>query len=382
MATLHNEFLIKRMRLRNRLVLPPLTTNYAAADGHVTDKIIQFYGRRSRDVGLVIVEATAVRADGRLVPRSLGLWEKTHIEGMNRLAAIIRRNGAVAVVQLNHAGARCVPSGGEMQGASPSGIPLNPSVEAFSMTQAHIEEMISDFASAAWRALEAGFDGIEIHGAHLYLISQFLSPLTNKRADRYGGDVKGRATFALETVKAVREKVGASYPIFFRLNIVENVEGGQSLEEAITASLLLADAGVDILDLSLITEAKWKEINGRRFLLPASALPRGERPGAAIPLMAKVREATGLPVIGVGKLGIGSVAADAIGASQIDMAAIGRQMIADPDTGRKLLEGKSDEIIPCEECMFCFGTIRSGKPLQCKVNKTMQQDGKMVDRFL
>lgn len=371
MVALGDTMNIKGLRLRNRVALPPLTTNYASNKGHVTDAVIQFYERRSRDVGLVIVEATAIRDDGPLVPNSLGLWDDMQIEGMKKLAKTIKRNGAAAVVQLNHAGARCVPTKGKMQGASPSGISLNPLVKAFAMTHEHIKEMISDFAKAAGRAVEAGFDGVEIHGAHLYLISQFLSPLTNRRIDLYGGNAEARATFALEVLRATRERVGDSYPIFFRINVVENVEGGQSLQDSITICRLLAKAGVDVLDLSLITEAKWMEINGRRFLLPASAFPKGERPGAAIPIMAKVKEATGLPVIGVGKLAVNDVATQAIGASQIDIVAIGRQMIADPDTVQKMLKGESEKITPCKECMSCFGSIRSGNPLKCKVNQAL-----------
>lgn len=147
------------MRLRNRIALPPITTNYATPEGRVTDAILQFYGERAKDVGLVIVEATAARADGRIVPCSLGLWEDAQTGGMARLAHTIRERGAAAVVQINHAGARCVPSGGELQGASPSGFAFRPDVVPFPMSQAQIDRMVADFAEAARRAVEAGFTG-------------------------------------------------------------------------------------------------------------------------------------------------------------------------------------------------------------------------------
>lgn len=371
MATLQEEVVINGMRLRNRMALPPLTTNYGSPDGMVTEEVIQFYKERSRDVGLVIVEAAAVRADGRIVSNGIGLWEDGQVAGMARLADIIKSLGAAAVVQINHAGARCFPDGGGLQGASPSGFAFKPDVPPLIMTTAQIDRVVADFADAADRAAKAGFDGVEIHGAHFYLISQFLSPLTNQRTDRYGGDARARASFAHEVIRAIRQKLGRSYPLLFRFNAVEKVEGGQTLEDALTVSRLLADAGVDALDVSLAAHTSWQEVDGQRFLLASSALPKEQPAGANVSLAAKVKEATGLPVIAVGKLGEGDVAAEAVRDSQIDIVAVGRQMIVDPDTAGKILAGKSSEIVFCEECMTCFATIGRGKAMACKVNKNL-----------
>jgi 2,4-dienoyl-CoA reductase-like NADH-dependent reductase (Old Yellow Enzyme family) len=371
MATLRDEVMINGMRLRNRVALPPVTTNYGSPEGIVTDGIIQFYRERSRDVGLVIVEAAAVRADGRIVPSSLGLWEDGQVAGMARLADSIKKLGAAAVVQISHASTRCAPSGGEMQGASPSGFAFRADVAPLTMSPAQIDRMVADFADAAFRAAEAGFDGVEIHGAHFYLISQFLSPLTNRRNDRYGGDARARATFALEVVRAARKRFGRGYPILFRLNAVEKVEGGQRLEDALAVSRLLADEGVDALDVSLIAQSSWREVDGRRFLVCSSALPKEQPAGANVALAARVKEAAGLPVIAVGKLGDGTVAGESVRDSLIDVVAIGRQMIADPDAAGKILAGKGSEIVPCEECMTCFATIGRGLPMACKVNRNL-----------
>jgi 2,4-dienoyl-CoA reductase-like NADH-dependent reductase (Old Yellow Enzyme family) len=371
MATLRDEVLINGMRLRNRLAMPPLTTNYGSPEGIVTDEIIQFYKERSRDVGLVIVEASAVRADGRILQGSLGLWENVQVAGMARLADTIKNLGAAAVVQINHAGARGFPGGGEMQGASPSGFAFRPDVAPLTMSTAQIDRMVADFADAAGRAADAGFDGVEIHGAHLYLISQFLSPLTNQRNDRYGGDARARATFALAVVRKTRERLGKSVPIFFRFNAVEKVKGGQTLEDSLTVSQLLADEGVDALNVSLVAVSSWNEIEGQRFLVASSALPKNQPAGANVSLAAAVKEATGLPVIAVGKLGEGDVAGKSVRDLPIDIIAIGRQMIADPDTAGKILAGKSSEIVPCEECMTCFATIGRGEPMGCEVNRNL-----------
>ena len=370
MPKLHDEMTLNGMHLRNRIVLPPLTTNGGSPEGYVTDDVIKFYEERAKDVGLVIVEAAAVRKDGRIVPGSLGLWEDRQLPQMAKLAHKIKESGAAAVVQINHSGARGFPSGGEMQGASPSGFAFRPDVEAFSMSAKQIGILVSDFAAAAARVKEAGFDGVEIHGAHFYLISQFLSPLTNQRDDRYGGDARGRATLALEVVKAVRERLGMDYPVLFRLNAVEHVEGGLTLAEALEISRALAEAGVDALDVSLVARGAWQEMDKGKFLLPASAFSKEQPPGANIPFVAQVREATGLPVIGVGKLGINSIAAKAIEGSMMDLVAVGRQMIADPESAAKILSGKAEQIIPCQECMACFASLAKG-PVICKVNRNL-----------
>ncbi len=369
MKSLMDEIVIKGLRLRNRIVLPPLTTNYGSLEGQVTDAVIRFYTERARDVGLVIVEATAVQADGRIVPGSLGLWEDGQIGGMRRLAAAIKGLGAAAVVQLNHAGARCTPPGGELQGASPSGVAFRPDVAPFPMSQRQIDTMAMAFASAAERASQAGFDGVEIHGAHMYLISQFLSPFTNHRDDRYGGDAAARATFARDVVRASSERLGKEYPIVFRLNAIENIEGGQTLADALVVSRILADEGVDALDVSLVSGCAWREVDGRRFPVCTSAFSKKQPSGANVSVTAALKTAAKLPVIAVGKLGDSMAAQEAVSTSEIDMIAIGRQMIADPNAAGKILSGRSGEIDRCEECMTCFASLGHGKPLACKVNK-------------
>lgn len=371
MATLQDEVIINGMRLRNRIALPPLTTNYGSPEGFVTQEILDFYTERSKDVGLVMVEASAVRADGRIVPNSLGLWADDQLEGMQRLANAIKDLGAAAVVQINHAGARSIPGDGGKQVASPSGFRFRPDVDPVTMTAEQIDQMTMDFADAAYRAAEAGFDGIEIHGAHFYLISQFLSPLTNQRNDRYGGDVRARATFALEVIKAARERLGNQYPILFRFNAEENVEGGLTRKETLELSRLLADAGVDALDVSVIANSSWKEVDGRNLLVASSALSKEQAAGTNVPLAAAVKEATGLAVIAVGKLAEGTVADETVRELPIDIIAIGRQMIVDSGAAGKLLAGKSHEIIACEECMACFASLGAGKAMTCKVNRNL-----------
>lgn len=367
MTSLSDALTINRMQLRNRLVLPPITNCYGTVDGEVTDASLGFYRQRSRNVGLVVVEATTVRADGRINSHSLGLWSEAQMEGMARLAAAIKAEGAAAVVQLNHAGARCVPIEGGIRGASPSGVPFRPDVEPTVMTEAQIAEFTRDFVSAAVRVREAGFDGVEIHGAHFYLLSEFLSPLTNRRVDRYGGDVAGRATFSIEVVRAVREKVGRDFAILFRMNAIELVDGGQTTSDAAVAARLVAEAGVDAIDSSVVASAFWKEIDGRMLLQGSSALAKDKPAGGALQYHAEVKKAVRVPVIAVGKLGAVE-ARRAVEDGIADMAAIGRQMIADPDTAGKILAGRDSDIVPCRECLSCFASIAKNVGVVCSTN--------------
>ncbi len=371
MAMLNSEVTIKHMKLRNRLVLPPITTNYGSPEGFVTEDILYFYKERSKDIGLTIVEATSVHPAGCIVPNSLGLWDDSQIPGMAKLVRTIQEQGALAVVQLNHAGPRCVPRENERQGLSPSGVAFRPDVEPIIMDTEDIDQLVDNFSRAAVRASKAGFDGVEIHGAHLYLLSQFLSPLTNKRDDSYGGDAKGRATLALDIVKKVREDLGPEYPIFFRINAEEIIDGGQTLEDAVIIGKLLAAEGVDVFDVSLIAHGGWKKLQDKECLVGSSALAKDKPSGANIALTAAFRRQVGRPVIVVGKFGVGNAVAHAVEDEQLGMVAIGRQMICDPQSAGKILTGKDDEIIPCDECLKCFATIGKGSPMGCKVNKNL-----------
>ena len=371
MTMLNSKLTIKNMELRNRLVLPPITTNSGSTEGFVTEDILCFYKGRSKDIGLTIVEATSVQPGGCIVPNSLGLWDDDQIPGMKKLVNTIQEQGALVVVQLNHAGPRCSPRENERQGLSPSGVAFRSDVEPVIMDFNDIDQLINDFVSAAVRAFKAGFNGIEIHGAHLYLLSQFLSPLTNHRTDNYGGDAKGRATLALKIVKKVRENLGPNYPVFFRINAEEKIEGGQTFEDTLIIGKLLANEGVDVFDVSLIANGGWKKIEDKEYLVGSSALAKNKPSGANIALTAAFKKEVKRPVIVVGKFGVGNAVVQAVENEQIDMVAIGRQMICDPQSAKKILNGTDNEIIPCDECLKCFATIGKGSPLGCKINKNL-----------
>jgi len=370
MKKLNEQFKIREMTVRNRLVLPPLTTNYGSKNGYITPKIIKFYKARSRKMGMVIVEAAAVCPEGRIIPGGIGLWEDDQVQGMAELAQTIKTEGAGAVIQINHAGAKAWPFESIDSWIAPSDIACRPGIKAKPASINEIKKVIQAFVDASVRAKKAGFDGVEIHGAHLYLLSQFLSPITNLRTDEYGGDTEGRAALAVEITRAVRKSLGPDYPILFRLNVLENLKGGITPDEAMIIGKLLAEAGVDLLDLSLAVQGTLKEDEGRKILVTTSAYAKDETSGDVVGLAARFKAECGLPVIVVGRLGSKSAALKALEAGA-DLVAIGRQMICDPDTAEKILSGRDDQILECEACQACFACLSKGKPLQCKQNKNL-----------
>ncbi len=366
MKKLSDKLSLNNLTLRNRLVMPALTTNAAAEGGLVTESVLDFYRKRASAVGMVIVEAAAVRHDGRLVQNSIGLWDDQQLPGMERLAETIKNKGAAAVVQLNHAGARCVPQPGPLAGASPSGFQFHSDVQPLVLSEAQIGELINDFAAAAGRAVAAGYNGVEIHGAHFYLLSQFVSPYTNQREDSYGGGIDGRSAFPLAVVKAVRKQIGPDMAILYRLNAVEQMVSNEVTEDTKAFSRMLADAGVDLLDVSFTGPAVRQELDdGSWQVLTSSALTRDGRFGANIDHPATLKNASSLPVIAVGKMADREVITAALEQDQTDLIAIGRQLIADPEVAAKMLAGKYEEINKCKECFNCFSTIRRGEQMRC-----------------
>jgi len=370
MNKLEDQLKIREMTVRNRLVLPPLTTNYGSEDGLITPELLRFYKARARQMGIVIVEAAAVSPEGRIIPGGIGLWEDGQIQGMAELVQAIKAEGAGAVIQINHAGAKAWPFETMDSWIAPSDIACRPGIAAKSASLDEIKRVIQAFTDAAVRAKKAGFDGVEIHGAHLYLLSQFLSPVTNLRTDQYGGSIEGRAALAVEITRAVRKNLGPDYPIFFRLNVLENLEGGMTPDEAVAIGKLLAEAGVDVLDLSLAVQGTLKEDGGEKILITTSAYAKDETPEGVVDLAARFRTECGLPVIAVGRLGSTSAARQALGAGA-DLVAIGRQMICDPETAEKILSGRDDQILVCEACQACFACLGKGKPVKCKQNKNL-----------
>jgi NADPH2 dehydrogenase len=318
MPGLFDPITIKGLTLKNRIVMPPMANYMAPDDGTVLEKHVRHYAARAQaGVGLIVVEHAYVNRGGRAGETQLGIHEDSLIPGLRRLADAIRAGGAASAIQINHAGARTAAAAAGGQPVAPSAVadPLSGETPR-ALSVGEIEAIAGAFATAAGRAAEAGFDVIEIHGAHGYLLGQFLSPLTNRRTDRYGGDLNGRLTFAREVIAAVRGGVGQAFPLFYRLGADDLTPGGLTPEDGAQAAKLLAGAGIDVIDVS----GGYGGTGRDRF----------KEQGFFVPLAEGVRQAAGVPVIGVGNIHEAEYADRVVREGRIDLAAIGRALLADP----------------------------------------------------
>jgi 2,4-dienoyl-CoA reductase-like NADH-dependent reductase (Old Yellow Enzyme family) len=318
MPGLFDPITIGNLKLKNRIVMPPMANRMAGDDGAVLDRHIAHYAARAgAGVGLIVVEHAYIDRGGRAGETQLGIHDDRLIPGLRRLADAIRAGGAASAIQITHAGGRTTAAVAGGQPIAPSAVadPLSGETPR-TLTVPEIAALTSAFATAAWRAAEAGFDIIEIHGAHGYLLGQFLSPLTNRRTDRYGGDLNGRLTFAREVTDAVKGAVGKGFPLFYRLGADDLTPGGLHPEDGGQTARHLALAGIDVIDVS----GGYGGTGRDRFT----------EQGFFVPLAETVRKAAGIPVIGVGNIHEAEYADRVIREGRIDMAAVGRALLADP----------------------------------------------------
>ena len=357
---------IGSLELKNRLVMPPMATNYASKDGSVTDRQIDYYEERAKGgVGLIIVEFSVVDSPiGKGAMRQIVIDHDRFIPGLSKLAAAIKRHGAKVAIQLHHAGRQTFSQITGHQLVAPSPIPVLGGEQPRELTLEEIGALIRRFGEAAERAKKAGFDGVEIHGAHGYLISQFLSPLSNHRQDAYGGSVEKRARFLLEVIKAVRSKVGKGYPVWCRLSAVEiGADGGITVEETQTVAKLAEKAGVDAIDVSAHPVG------------PTRRPPMAQPPCSFVPFAAAVKKIVSVPVMAVSRIPP-ELGEGVLRDGKADFIAIGRGLLVDPYLPQKAEKGKMEEIRPCICCLTCLDSIRWRKEgVCCVVNPALGREG-------
>jgi len=364
---------IGRMKLRNRLIMPPMVKNYASPEGFMTQKLIDHYEARAKGgIGLAIVEATFVQPDGKGWPLGLGIHSDQCLPGLSDLTEAVKRWGARIAIQLHHAGRQTTSgiTGLPVVGASTLPCPRCGGTVRELETE-EVTALVTAFAQGARRAMAAGFDAVEIHSAHGYLLSQFLSPNINPRTDIYGGDINGRMTFLLEVVHSIRETVGADYPIIVRMNAEDRVEGGLQLEESRQVARALEAAGVDAIHVSAGTYATAfnPRVDGASSTMYS---PRGH----IVECAAQIKKDVGIPVIAVNSI-TPEMAEDLLREKKADFISMGRPVLTDPELPNKLIRGQREDIRPCIRCIeMCLGRIGFG--IRCSVNPEVGFEGRPV----
>jgi len=318
---------IHNIELKNRLVLPPMATG-KADHGEVTGQLLDYYQDKSKGghIGLVITEHLYVSKEGMAHGGQMSIEQDSDVEGLRRLADQIHRNGSKVIAQINHAG-RAAESRLTGERVLHVSLPVEehtedvPGLQPKQIDQEDIDHIVTCFASAALRAKNAGFDGVEIHSAHGYLLTQFYSPLSNRRTDAYGGSLPGRIRIHLEIIRAVREAVGADYLVALRLGASDYQEGGITLEDSLIAAKAFEEAGVDLLDIS----------GG----FCGYTRPGHPEQGHFAELSEAIRKVVGIPVILTGGIVDGKTADDLLGAGKADLIGVGRAILKDSDWARK-----------------------------------------------
>jgi len=348
--------------------MAPMVTNFASPDDEATDRQVMYYAERARGgVGTIVVEASAILRDVRISSRQLGSYDDRLISGLARLASAIKKEGAVALLQLCHGGPKIYSAAGlRTESVSPVGIREGDVPR--SLTAAELRKVRRDFVAAAWRARRAEFDGVELHAAHFYLLSASISPFTNKRRDEYGGSIVNRSRLTRETIEDIKAELGAEFPVWVRINACEELDPGLSLEEGQQVASIIAEAGADVIHVSAYTLPINKRVTGT-VRIPVGAIPLKETPpGPFLDYAAAIRRVVDIPVIAVGKLDDPVLAAGALVDGKCDMIALARQLLCDPYWAQKVDEGRDKEIVHCRYCMTCHTAQQRGEDVGCAQN--------------
>ena len=330
MSVLFSPLRLRGLELRNRVIVSPMC-QYSALDGYANDwHLVHIGGFAKGGAGLVMLEASAITPQGRISPGDLGIWKDDHIDGLERIVRFVHGQGARVGIQLAHAGRKAsmsIPFDGEHLLTPKDGgwETIAPSAIAFAADYSHpqaldqlgIDAVVTAFQQAARRALEAGFDLVEIHAAHGYLLHQFLSPLTNQRSDAYGGRFENRIRLLQEVVAAVRKEWPAHLPLFVRISATDWVEGGWTPDDSVELGRALRGSGVDLIDVS------------SGGLVPQAKIPVG--PGYQVPMAARIRREAGMATAAVGMITEPQQAHSIVANGEADLVLLAREVLRDPN---------------------------------------------------
>lgn len=352
---------IGNLEIKNRGVMPSMVTNYCNEDGSVSDRFIAYHAARANGgVGLNIVEAAYVDRIGKGFTNQIGIDNDRLIPGLKKLTDKVHSNGGKIAVQLYHGGRQANTMATGEPVVAPSAIPC-PVMQSMpkALTIDEIKVLVNKFADAAERAKKAGFDAVEIHGAHGYLLNQFLSPNSNHRNDEYGGSVESRSRFPLKVVDAVRSRVGADFPLIYRIASEEFLPDGLMIEDATAFSKVLVEHGIDAINVSGSTYVSNKVSGGPDDIL-----------GVFVENASKIKQAinNAVPVLVANRIKTPQFADEVISNGTADMVVTGRSLICDADFYKKIQEEREDEIRICLSCSHCGSELMSGNPISCGYN--------------
>jgi len=371
---------IGKVTVPNRIVSTAHGTGFATQEGLFTEKHVQYHGARARGgVGLIVIESTYVRPP--YWPTEAGLARDDQIEGLAKVVTEIHRFGSKVFVQLHHAGRELREAVAGQPPCGPSVPPdswqplhripfdYSPPEKARELTIDEIQQIIEDFVGAALRAQKAGADGIEIHGAHGYIVSHFLSPVTNLRKDQYGGSAEGRTRIAREIIAKIKELAGEDFVVGIRINGNDFVKGGITSETAAQQAKFLERAGADYISVS----------GGFYGSYPATILPMGEPPGIFTSLAAKVKETVDVPIITVGRINDPRLAEQVLREGKADLVGMTRALVADPELPVKAKCNDFGEIRKCIGCLACIDRMMDSG-IRCLVNPEVGREGQVEIR--
>lgn len=367
---------VQRMTMKNRIVMMPMGTNYGEQNGEMSFLHINYYEQRAKGgTGLIIVENASVDSpQGSNGTTQIRIDKDNYIPRLFMLCETVHKHGACIALQINHAGASAMSSRIGMQPVSASNIPSKAGGEIpRPLEKEEIEYIAKKYGEAAKRVQTAGFDAVEIHAGHSYLISQFLSPLTNDRTDEFGGSMENRTRFCRMIIDEVRKQVGPAFPIILRLSADEFMEGGNTLDDTLKY-LEYLNEGVDIFDVSC-------GLNGSiQFQIDANYLPDGWRS-----YMAKaVKEKFGKPCIAMGNMRDPAVVEDILARGDADLIGMGRGLIAEPEWVNKVQYGHEDDLRKCISCNIgCAGhRIGINRPIRCTVNPAVNKGADYIKKHI
>ena len=367
---------INSLEIANRVVMAPMATVFGNWDSTVSEANLAYMKRRAQGgAGLIITEAVEVHPLGSAAPQCLAIWDDSFIPGLSKLADVVHAEGGKIAVQLHHTGRENPLLQMQNKAVGPSAVPSF--VFGFlgaprEMTLEDIQETIAAFGSAAIRAKAAGFDAVELHGAHGYLLMEFLSAHSNKRTDQYGGDFRARSRFMIECIEEVRRRVGKDYPVSLRISGEEGIKEGYTIDDMATVVPSFVQAGVDLIHVSFGTYGNPQITIDE----PSGCAPVEYPSGFKAYLARKIKEVVNVPVISVGRYTDPYAMDETIARGDADLIAVARQHLADPDFLKNAREGHPEDTLECLAChQGCIERLALEQmPIRCAINPQTGQE--------